>query len=294
MHDDEFAVDAALVRSLVRHRFPGFADVEPVPVSSSGTDNFLFRLGDGLVVRVPRTPAAARLIDLENRWLPVLAARLPVPLPVPVGVGEPSDDFPWPWAVSRWIDGVNPVDDLDDPAGLGRDLARFVAALRRVPVDGGPRGMRSGALSGRDGDVRAAIARLRGDDGVDVSAVSAVSALWDKAMSLPVWDGPDMWAHGDLSPGNVLVRDGRLAAVLDFGLMGIGDPTVDLVVAWNLLPAPGRAAFRDVLGVGDDDWARGRAWALSIALIQLPYYRDTNPVLVANSRHVIRQVLAEG
>jgi aminoglycoside phosphotransferase (APT) family kinase protein len=142
-------------------------------------------------------------------------------------------------------------------------------------------------LGTRDDPTRAAIAA---SDGLVDTA--AVTAIWADALRIPPWDGPPAWAHADLSPCNLLIRDGRLTAVIDWGAAGVGDPTVDLIVAWNLLPAAARATFREALGVNDDTWRRGRGWALSIAVIQLPYYQHTNPALAANSRHVIDEILA--
>jgi aminoglycoside phosphotransferase (APT) family kinase protein len=172
------------------------------------------------------------------------------------------------------------------PDSLARDLAGFVAALRRIdPPDGPPAG-RGVPLATRDAPTRAAIAELRG-----IIDTIAVTAAWEEALRIPEWSGPPAWVHGDLSPGNVLLVDGRLSAVIDFG--GVGDPTVDLIVAWNLLPAGARKTFHAALRVDDATWARGRGWAQSIALIQLPYYRDTNPVLATNARYMIHEVLAE-
>jgi aminoglycoside phosphotransferase (APT) family kinase protein len=226
----------------------------------------------------------------EQHWPAVLAPQLPVEVPVPIAVGEPGDDFPFPWAVLRWIDGRNPVvGSLADPEALALDLAEFVQALRKIDPTGGPAQSRGVPLGspGRHTPTREAISQLHDDIDTD-----AALALWERAIALPEWSGGPMWSHGDLSPGNVLVRDGRLSAVIDFGGVGVGDPTVDLVVAWNLLPANARSVFRAALDVDDDTWERGRAWAMSIALIQLPYYRDTNPGLSANSRHVLSEVLA--
>ncbi|MGP4086189.1 phosphotransferase, partial [Streptomyces sp. KR55] len=140
----------------------------------------------------------------------------------------------------------------------------------------------------RDAPTRSAIEQLAGR-----MDTAALTALWEEALRVPARSGPPVWAHGDLSPGNVLVTEGRLTAVIDFGTVGVGDPAVDLIAAWNLLPASARPVFRDALGVDDSEWARGRGWALSISLIQLPYYWETNPPLAANSRHVIKEILAE-
>jgi aminoglycoside phosphotransferase (APT) family kinase protein len=179
------------------------------------------------------------------------------------------------------------VDDLAAPELLATDLAAFVTALRRVDPAGAPPSGRGVPLARRDEPMRAAI-----EQSADLVDTAAVTALWEEALRLPVWSGPPTWAHGDLSPGNLLVRDGRLAAVIDWGGPGVGDPTVDLIIAWNLLPASARAAFRAAMAVDEVTWLRGRGWALSISMIQLPYYQHTNPALAANSRHVIKEILA--
>lgn len=287
MHADEVDIDVALVRRLVAGQFPAWADLPVEPVASSGTDNAMFRLGDELAVRLPRIGGAAKNVAAEQRWVSLLAPHLPVAVPAPVGAGTPTDDYRYPWTVCRWLPGVNPQVNDTTPE-LAGDLAAFVAALRQQDPAGAPASGRGMPLAGRDEPTRAAIAAS--EKLVDTAAVTAV---WDDALRIPPWTGPPTWAHADLSPGNLLVRDGRLTAVIDWGGAGVGDPTVDLVVAWNLLSAADRPAFRAALGVDDDTWRRGRGWALSIAMIQLPYYQHTNPALAANSRHVIAQVLAD-
>ncbi|MDX2548531.1 aminoglycoside phosphotransferase family protein [Streptomyces sp. WI04-05B] len=292
MHSDEVEIDASLVRRLIARQFPEWAGLPVERLESAGTENAMFRLGCDLVVRLPRHPGAVGGIAHEQRWLSLLGPRLPVAVPEPLGRGGADEEFPWPWSVFGWLDGRNPaVDALRSPETLARELAGFVRALRRVDAGGGPAHARAVPLSARDTDTRAALARLTGTaDRVDTEAVTA---LWEKALRAPEHAGPPVWAHADLSPGNVLVTEGRLNAVIDFGCTGIGDPAVDLIVAWNLLPAGVRGTFREAVGADDAEWARGRGWALSISLIQLPYYRVTNPVLAANSRHVIREILAE-
>ncbi|GAA1335812.1 aminoglycoside phosphotransferase family protein [Saccharothrix algeriensis] len=284
MHPGEPVIDAPLVRRLLGECFPAWADLPLRRVSSTGTDNALFRLGEDRVVRLPRVGWAAPGIEHERAWLPVLAPHLPVPVPEPLGLGRPAAGYPWPWAVHRWLDGANPT---TAPPGLGRDLAGFVAALRRVDPSGAPAASRGRPLAARDEATREAIGAL--GDRIDAPAVTAA---WEAALSAPRWRGAAVWTHADLSPGNVLLRDGKLGAVIDFSTAGVGDPAADLPVAWNLLTPPERADFRAALGDDEATWRRGRGLALSIALIQLPYYRDTNPALAANSRHVIEQVLA--
>ncbi|TKS99253.1 aminoglycoside phosphotransferase family protein [Streptomyces lasalocidi] len=289
MRPDEIDLDAALVRRLVAAQFPHWASLPVTRVTSSGTENAMFRLGDDKVVRLPRHPGAVDGVAHERHWLARLGPRLPVPTPTPLALGEPGEGFPWPWCVYGWLDGRNPVAGaLERPGELAADLGAFVAGLRRLDPDGGPASNRGVPLARRDGDTRAALAQLAGR--IDTAAVTA---RWEEALRAPGHTGAPVWAHADLSPGNVLVAGGRLAAVLDFGCVGVGDPAVDLIVAWNLLPAEARGAFRAAVGADDAEWARGRGWALSISLIQLPYYWETNPPLAENSRHVISEILAE-
>ncbi|MFF9283218.1 aminoglycoside phosphotransferase family protein [Streptomyces griseosporeus] len=288
MRPDEIDLDAGLVARLIAAQFPRWSSLPVRRVASSGTENAMFRLGADLVVRLPRYPGAVADVEHEQRWLPRLAPLLPVPVPEPVGRGVPGEGFPWPWSVLRWLDGRNPVAGaVEEPEALAEDLGAFVAALRRVDA-AGPPGYRGGPLHTRDDSTRAAVAEL--GDRVDARAVTA---LWEEALRAPAHSGPPVWAHGDLMPGNVLVRDGRLSAVIDFGTAGTGDPAVDLIAAWYLLPAPARPAFRKAVGCDDAEWARGRGWALSIALVALPYYWQTNPPVAATSRHVIAEILAD-
>ncbi|MFF3447705.1 aminoglycoside phosphotransferase family protein [Streptomyces sp. NPDC002667] len=288
MHAGETRIGAPLVRRLLAEQFPRWARLPLRRVRSAGTVNALYRLGDELTVRLPRIAGGADDAAREHAWLPRLAPRLPFPVPEIVGLGTPTAGYPWHWSVLRWLDGDPPTAGaLPDGRQLAADLGAFVAALRAMDLPGGPPAYRGTPLSAVDAETRSAIADLRGS--VDTGAATAA---WEEALAAPRWTGPPRWLHSDLMPMNLLVREGRLAAVLDFATLGTGDPACDLVPAWNLLPATARPVFRDAAGADDADWARGRGWALSMALVQLPYYRDTNPVIAANATHVIREVLA--
>ncbi|MFD8755928.1 aminoglycoside phosphotransferase family protein [Kitasatospora sp. NPDC059577] len=287
MHADELDIDEALVRRLVAAQFPQWAALPVEPVEPVGTSNAMYRLGADLVVRIPRVPGAVEDITKERAWLPRLAPELPVAVPVRVGSGEPGEGCPWPWSVLRWLDGANPeAGGVAEPVLLAADLAAFVTALHRVDPAGGPAAYRSEPLGERDGRTRAAIAAL-----ADVIDAGAATAVWEAALRAPAHGGAPVWIHADLQPGNLLVDGrGRLSAVIDFGCLGLGDPAVDLIAAWYVLPAAARDAFRTAAGADGAAWARGRGWALSVALMELDYYRDTNPRMAAIARRVIAEV----
>ncbi|MCD7444568.1 aminoglycoside phosphotransferase family protein [Streptomyces lincolnensis] len=249
----------------------------------------MFRLGADLLVRLPRHPGAVGDVEHEQVWLPRLGPQLPVATPEPAGVGVPGTGFAWPWSVYRWLDGRNPVDGaLAEPELLAEDLAEFIGALRRIEPGDGPTGYRGVPLVDRDPYLREALARLAGR-----ADTTAITAVWEQALGLPAYGGPPVWAHGDLMAGNLLVDGGRLSGVIDFGTVGVGDPAVDLIVAWCALPAEVRDVFREAVGADAAEWARGRAWALSIAVVALPFYWHTNQPVAENSRHVIAEILAE-
>ncbi|MDQ8706939.1 aminoglycoside phosphotransferase family protein [Streptomyces sp. LHD-70] len=291
MHVDEADTDPGLVRRLLRAQFPRWADLPVSRLASGGTVNAIYRVGGELTVRLPLTAGGAEVVAQEAHWLPRLAPLLPVPVPAVLGRGEPTEEYPWEWAVHRWIEGEVLVEGrVLAPDALARDLAAFVAAVRKVELDGGPPAHRGGPLASADAFTRESIGQLRGTD--EPFDAAAALAAWDAALAQPVWSKAPVWTHSDLMPSNLLAAaDGRLAAVLDFGTAGTGDPAIDLIPAWNLLPAASRQVFREGVDVDDATWARGRGWALSMAVTQLAYYRGTNPVISGNARHVITQVL---
>lgn len=294
MHADEVATDASLARRLIAGQFPHWSSLPIEPVHSAGTDNTIYRLGADMAVRLPRRPGADGQVEKEHRWLPGFAPRLPLAIPVPLAMGMPAEGYPYHWSVCRWLEGENaviePVTDLNQAA---TQLARFITALQNIDPAGGPppgphNSFRGVPLATRDAQTRAAIAELDG-----VLDTGAVTAAWETTLQAPAWDGTPVWLHGDLHPGNLLVQQGRLSAVIDFGCLGLGDPACELMAGWTLLTRETRPLFRAALVVDDATWARGRGWALSVALIALPYYLNTNPVLVGISRRAIDDVLAD-
>lgn len=292
MHDGEVVTTAPQVRRMVARQFPRWEDRPVTPLPHRGTDHALYRLGDDLLARLPRIDWAVDQVASDRRWLPVLAPHLPVPVPVPRTVGEPDEGYPWPWLVVPWLAGRTPR--AGDHAGQERlavDLAEFVTALQAVPTTGGPQ--KSGTARGVDLAAMDDITRAAIDEcGARVDR-TRVLAAWEQALSTAAWTAPPVWLHGDLQSGNLLVRDGRLSGVIDFGGLGLGDPAVDLMPAWELLDGPARATFAAAVGCDPDTWARGRAWALLTALIGLPYYWETAPEFVAQSQRKIDRVLAD-
>lgn len=293
MHVDEVDIDSALVRRLLATQFPQWADLPIEPVPSAGTNNALYRLGEDMAVRLPRIEGATEQMDKEHLWLPRLAPHLPIAIPVPLALGQPGEGYPWRWSVFRWLEGENAERQrIADEEQAARDMAQFITALQRVDAVGWPppeppKSSRGVPLSTRDVPTRAAIAQLSG-----VLDIDAVTAVWEAVLRVPEWHGAPVWTHGDLLPGNLLVHQGRISAIIDFEGVGVGDPACDLIVAWSLLSARTRDIFRTALPVDDATWARGRGWALSIGLIALPYYQSTNPVFAATARRMIDEALA--
>ncbi|MDI5942800.1 MULTISPECIES: aminoglycoside phosphotransferase family protein [unclassified Micromonospora] len=286
------AVDAAQVRRLVAGQFPHWADLPVEPVADGGWDNWTFRLGTGMSVRLPSAVEYAEAVTKEHRWLPVLAPRLPLPVPTPLAEGGPGEGYPYAWSVYRWLDGETArADRIADPVRFALDLAGFVVALQGVDVADGPRpGLhnwyRGGTLRTYDGLADRALTALYGR--IDVGLAGEV---WRRALDAR-WDGAERWFHGDLAQGNLLLDDGHLAAIIDFGTCGVGDPSCDLAIAWTLLTAEGRRAFRERLAVDDATWARGRGWALWKTLVS---YANAphGGAAAATSRRVLDEIFVE-
>jgi aminoglycoside phosphotransferase (APT) family kinase protein len=295
MHDDELHIDASLVERLLAAQLPEWTDLPLELVDSAGSDNVLYRLGDDMVVRLPRRSGRTEdSLDKECRWLPMLAPHLPLAVPVPLARGAPGEGYPCRWAVFSWLEGETA--SFEAVAGARQaalDLAGFLRAFHGVDADGAPlpgehNFFRGVPLAERDANVRAAIESLRGEMDAD-----AVTAAWEAALGVPDWEGPPVWIHGDFADGNLLVDRGRFSGVIDWGGLAVADPACDAMVAWSFLPADAREVLRTALAVDDATWARARGWALSVALIAIPYYRTTNPVRVAYSWRRIGEILAD-
>jgi aminoglycoside phosphotransferase (APT) family kinase protein len=286
-------IDVALVRRMVAAQFPKWADLPIIPVEFGGWDNRTFHLGEHMTVRLPSGAAYARQVEKEHRWLPRLAPLLPLPIPVPLAMGVPAGSYPWSWSVYRWIEGETAaIERIADLSRFATTLAQFLTALQRIDATGGPppgrhNFFRGGPLAIYDGETRQAIATL--GDRIDADAVTAV---WETALAA-TWHGSPVWVHGDVSAGNLLVKGGRLSAVIDFGSSAVGDPACDLAIAWTLLEGESRDGFRAALPLDGATWARGRGWTLWKGLITLAEHLGTNPVEAGEARRVIDDVLAD-
>jgi aminoglycoside phosphotransferase (APT) family kinase protein len=242
-------MDDELVRGLLKEQHPDLAELRLRRVAG-GWDNAMWRLGDELAVRLPRTDRGPELLRKEYRWLPELARRLPLPVPSPQRIGEPAEQFPHSWLVTTWVDG-EPADRTPISDQQSADtLAEFLRALHvEAPEDAPVSADRGVPLRtvGFDADV------------LDV----ALRKIWDEAVAAPEWTGPPVWLHSDLHPANVVVADGTLAGVIDFGDMAVGDPATDLAAAWVLLPDGAADRFFEVYAVADEATiARARGWAV--------------------------------
>ncbi|HUS14056.1 MAG TPA: aminoglycoside phosphotransferase family protein [Chloroflexia bacterium] len=291
MHADEIETSSALVRRLLAGQFPQWAELPIQLVVSYGTDHDIYRLGDHLAARLPRIGWAARQAELEAKWLPRLAPHLPLALPVPLALGQPAEGYPFQWSVYQWLPGENANGTIADLDQAAVDLAAFVTALRRINTSGAharPPHARGAPLAEGDEQVRRSVAQL----GTRIDAAATLRS-WEESLHAPAWDGPEVWVHGDLLPGNLLVVAGRLSAIIDWGGLNVGDPACDLQPAWNVFAGASRKRFRDELAVDDASWLRGRGWALAQAVSALPYYWDTNPGMIRQATHALAHVLAD-
>jgi aminoglycoside phosphotransferase (APT) family kinase protein len=282
MHDDEVAVDDRLVRRLLETQMPDLAVLPLTVVEPWGTDNAIWRLGDDLVVRLPRIHWAAGQIEHEALWLPRLGPHLPLEVPRPVAVGEPGDGYPYRWAVHEWIAGEGAsLELIDDPVTFALDLAEVVEVLHAVDTSGAPPASnRARPLQDYDRATRRII-----EIASHLIDAEAATAVWEDALAAPPFEAAPVWVQGDLE-GNCLVRDGRLCGIVDWGSACAGDPAVDVQVVWSpLFTDDSRRAFLSALDVDPATLARSRGAAINQACAALPYYLDTYPLIVARSWH---------
>ena len=291
LHRNEYDIDASLVHRLLTSQMPDLAGRPLHRFASSGTVNAVYRLGDDLLVRLPRAPDFNAGPEREARWMPVFAQSLPIHVPSYERLGRPTDDYPSHWSVLEWVDGApadaSTITRLDDAA---TDLGEFVVALRDVPTDGAPEGGNYRALGlGRvDAEFRRSLATL--PDDIDRSRVASV---WERCTSVDVWTGRPSWVHTDLRGDNLIAHGGRLVAVIDWEGCTVGDPSADHLAAWWLFDGDSRETFRAASRVDKDSWFRAMGWALLMSVTAIPYYADSNPAFVGQARRALHEILGD-
>ena len=297
---EKAAITPSLVARLVSEQFPQWRDLAVRPVELDGWDNTTFRLGESLSVRLPSADEYVAQVEKEQHWLPLLAPHLPVPIPTPIAHGAPDAEFPRPWSIYRWLAGAHAtVDNIVDLDRFARDLAEFLLALGRIDAtDGPPAGahsfFRGASPATYDAETRTAIAML--GDRLDVDCALAI---WEQALESR-WPGPPVWVHGDVTAANLLVSDGRLSSVIDFGCCAVGDPSCDLAIAWTFFEGASREIFLDGLRADVGARRRGRGWALWKALITVARSRHGEGAAASrrfgwrtSARGVLDEVLAD-
>lgn len=286
-------LDVDLVRRLLGSQFPQWAGLPIRAILPGGWDNRTFRLGEDMVVRLPSAGAYAPQVEKEHRWLPILRPHLPLPIPTPIALGRPRHGYPWPWSIYGWLPGkAVSATRLSGSHALARSLGLFLGALQRVDPEGGPPpGLdnfhRGGSLQIYDAETRQAISLLEAK--IDSKAAIRV---WDEALAAP-HQGPPVWLHGDVSAGNLLMENGALAGVIDFGCSAIGDPACDLAVGWSAMERRTRHVFRAILKLDDGAWARARGWALWKALVVRAGIAPAHPAAKKQSRATLEKVLSD-
>lgn len=261
------------------------------PVAANGFDNHTFRLGKNLLVRLPSESIYAASVENEHKWLPKLTPFLPLKIPEPVATGHPSEEYPWKWSIYRWIEGDAALAaHIENVNEFAKSLGEFLIALQQIdstngPIPGPENFYRGGALRFYDDETRRAISALK--DKIDVKAITEI---WETALATN-WQKKPVWVHGDISPGNLLVRNGHLHAVIDFGQMAIGDPACDLAIAWTFFKGKNREVFYETIQLDDATWARARGWVLWKALIVAAGFTNPNNFESCKCWEILENVL---
>ena len=285
-------IDTMLVRKLIDSQFPQWKHLEIRPVTHGGWDNRTFHLGEQMLVRLPSGQEYAPKVEKEHKWLPILAPLFPLQIPIPLEIGKPEYGYPWNWSIYRWIEGEAAAHaHIANTVDFAKSLAQFLVALQKIDPSGEPvpgtTTDRGGPLEIYDDETRKALAILK--DKIDIKAATQV---WEAALAT-TWNKPPVWVHGDISLGNLLVQNGKLSAVIDFGGLAIGDPACDLAIAWTFFKGESREVFRTILNLDEDTWARGRGWTLWKALIVAAGLCETNNIEGENCWRIIDEVIAD-
>ena len=295
MNNKQLIINEALAQQLIIDQFPQWKDLLIQAVTHQGWDNRTFRLGDRMLVRLPSTEEYVRQVQKEQKWLPILALKLSLPIPEPIALGQSSKDFPWEWSVYKWLEGdsANTINlEEKDLEAIAQQLAYFLNEFHKLDVAGAPppglhNYWRAAHTSVYDAETRALINKLKSHIDAD-----SANSLWEKAISSQ-WGKDPVWVHGDVASGNILVKDNKLSAVIDFGCMGIGDPACDLTIAWTFFKNKSREAFKKAMNLDPDTSERARAWALWKALYELSELDDKLSAKAIEQKRIIADILKE-
>lgn len=288
-------ITPTLVKKLITYQFPEFAHLDIQPVKVQGHDNRTFRLGEDMLIRMPTAESYALKVPKEQELLPRLKPHLTTAIPVPLKMGQPTHDYPFPFSIYQWLDGESANNVLihdDDLENIAIGLACFLNEFQRIdphfgPPPGAHNWYRGDHISVYDKGARDQIEQI---DGL-IDCQSAL-ALWEKAMQTK-WQNPPVWIHGDVAAGNILVHDGKLTGIIDFGGMGVGDPACDLVIAWTFLKNKSREVFKQGINVDNDTWLRAKAWCLWKATFELCNEQNKKCLRATTQKQIINDVLTE-
>ncbi len=289
LHPDEVNISLNLVQQLLETQFPHWANLPIKLLKAGGTENVLYRLGDTLLVRLPRIDWAVAPLEKDATWLPFVAPYIALQIPKLLAQGLPSEAYPFPWGVYAWLEGQDLFNaPLENEEALALDLVSLIQSLQRIPIPEAPPPARGKPFADDDIGVRENLALLP----TQFQPVQ-LEQIWQKALVAPAWTGVAVWSHGDLHGANLLGQHGRLSAVLDFGALGVGNPIYDYASAWMLLRKPARTTFRAALELDDATWLRSAGVALRFAAFAYPYYVNTNPVLTSIATHSMQEILVD-
>ena len=286
-------IDLDTVARLIQEQFPRWSGLPIRPVAHCGNDNRTFHLGEHMSVRLPSAASYVPQVEKELLWLPILSKELTLPISTPLAKGNPSDLYPWPWSVNEWIEGVTVSrENVHDKSNFAKDLGTFLCELQSIDANGGPLAgehnfYRGGLLAVYDEEARHAI-----ENNSDTFNEHLLKEIWRLALD-STWNSAPVWVHGDIAPGNLLVQDGKLCAVIDFGILGVGDPACDAAMAWTFFDDSSRKVFKDVLRMDEETWNRARGWALWKALITYDGQKNANKAIAAESLAVIRVIIED-
>jgi len=272
-----------LVTKLIQEQFPQWADLPIKPVERSGHDNRTFRLGNTMLIRLPSRDEYAPAVIKEQKWLPQLAQHLSIPIPLPLAMGKPNKEYPFNWSIYQWIEGEN-SDTLDekDLNQFAYDVAQFLHELHKIDITGAPIATDRGTTPFHyDDETKNCLEQLK-------SLIDTQTALsiWQTGLNSQ-WNQNPVWIHSDLAVGNILVKDHKLAAVIDFSGIAVGDPACDVVIAWTFFKGESREIFKQAMNLDDNTWARARGWALWKALITLIAIENKQSIKAAEQLRII-------